>query len=324
MPEIVPYHPEMLRHVIAVWNAAIGGSFPLREIVFVQNATASAHFDPEGLWVAVAPAQRVVGMSLAKVAREPLAGDGWLFDRGWISLIAVHPKFQGRGVGRALLSRAEAFLRARSRRRSILGGDPGHFLPGVPQEEAALAFFAATGYSFEGEAYDLRRSVAGYATPAEVTKALDAHPDLQIRPLRPGEEAQLLAFLDAAFPGRWRYTVARFLEAGGAIADIMGVVRGLAVLGFAHLFHPASPVVGPSMTWASNGTASAGGLGPMGLAPTLRGRGLGLALLDRSIQHLGALGVREIIVDWTGLTRFYGRLGFSTWKRYRHGEKVLR
>jgi len=49
-----------------------------------------------------------------------------------------------------------------------------------------------------------------------------------------------------------------------------------------------------------------------------------LALLDRSIQHLGALGAQEIIVDWTGLTRFYGRLGFSTWKRYRHGEKVLR
>jgi predicted N-acetyltransferase YhbS len=62
----------------------------------------------------------------------------------------------------------------------------------------------------------------------------------------------------------------------------------------------------------------------MGLAPTLRGRGLGLALLDRSIQYLGALGVQEIIVDWTGLTRFYGGLGFSTWKRYRHGDKVLR
>jgi len=104
----------------------------------------------------------------------------------------------------------------------------------------------------------------------------------------------------------------------------MGVVRARAVLGFAHLFHPASRFVGPSMTWTSNGAVPVAGLGPMGLAPTLRGRGLGLALLDRSIQHLGALGAQEIIVDWTGLTRFYGRLGFSTWKRYRHGEKVLR
>ena len=78
------------------------------------------------------------------------------------------------------------------------------------------------------------------------------------------------------------------------------------------------------MTWASNGAVPAGGLGPMGLAPTLRGRGLGLALLDRSIQYLRALGVQEIIVDWTGLTRVYGGLGFATWKRYRHGDKVLR
>ena len=322
--DIVPYQPEMLPRVIAVWNAALGGLFPLRETVFVQNATASAHFDREGLWVAVAAAHRVVGMSLAKVAREPLAADGWLSDRGWISLIAVHPSFQRRGVGRALLSRAEAFLRTRSRRRSILGGDPGHFLPGVPHGEAALAFFAAAGYEFEGEAYDLRRSVAGYATPAAVMKAVRAHPDLEIRSLRSGEEGQLLAFLDETFPGRWRYTVGQHLDAGGAIADIMGVVRARAVLGFAQLFHPGSRLIGPSMTWTSNGADPVAGLGPMGLAPTLRGRGLGLALLDRSIQHLSALGAQEIIVDWTGLTRFYGRLGFSTWKRYRHGEKVLR
>ncbi len=324
MTEIVPYQQKMLPQVVAVWNAALGGGFPLRETVFVQNATGSAHFDPDGLSVAVAPAQRVVGMSLAKVAREPIAADGWLSDRGWISLIAVHPSFQGRGVGRALLCRAEAFLRMRSRHRSILGGDPGHFLPGVPHDAGALGFFAAAGYEFEGEAYDLRRSVAGYATPAAVTRAVHAHPDLEIRPLRAGEEGQLLAFLDETFPGRWRYTVGRYLQAGGAIADVMGVVRGRAVLGFAHLFHPASRLIGPSMMWASNGADLIGGLGPMGLAPTLRGRGLGLALLDRSIQRLRALGVREIIVDWTGLTGFYGRLGFSTWKRYRHGEKVLR
>jgi len=97
--DIVPYQPEMLPRVIAVWNAALGGLFPLRETVFVQNATASAHFDPEGLSVAVAAAQRVVGMSLAKVAREPLAADGWLSDRGWISLIAVHPSFRGEASG---------------------------------------------------------------------------------------------------------------------------------------------------------------------------------------------------------------------------------
>src|SRR5215469_4658927 len=114
MPEIIRYRTELLPQVIAVWNAALGGPFPLRESVFVQNATGSAHFDPEGLSVAVTGAQRVIGMSLAKVAREPLAADGWLTDRGWISLIAVHPSSQKQGVGRALLSRAEAFLRTRS------------------------------------------------------------------------------------------------------------------------------------------------------------------------------------------------------------------
>ena len=59
MPEIIPYQPEMLPVVTAVWNAALGGPFPLRESVFVQNATGSAHFDPAGLSVAVTAARRM-------------------------------------------------------------------------------------------------------------------------------------------------------------------------------------------------------------------------------------------------------------------------
>jgi hypothetical protein len=30
-----------------------------------------------------------------------------------------------------------------------------------------------------------------------------------------------------------------------------------------------------------------------------------------------------MVVDWTDLLTFYGRLGFSPWRQYRHGEKPL-
>jgi predicted N-acetyltransferase YhbS len=61
----------------------------------------------------------------------------------------------------------------------------------------------------------------------------------------------------------------------------------------------------------------------MGLSPALRGRGLGLTLLDRSVQHLARLGVEEMIIDWTVLLDFYGQVGFVPWKRYQHGERTL-
>jgi len=323
-PAIVAYRREMLPEVLGVWNAALGDRFPLARDLFVQNAIADPHFDPEGFWVAHLPAPAgVIGICLAKTAREPLAADGVLPDRGWISLLAVHPASQRRGVGRALLRQAEDYLRARGRRRAVLGGDPNHFLPGIPLSAGALAFFGSCGYRLAGDAYDLRRSLAGYETPGAVAAAAAARPDVEIRPLTTGEAPRLLAFLDETFPGRWRYTVGRFLDSGGSIGDIMGVVEPGGVSGFAHLFHPASARIGPSIAWTARTARRAGGLGPMGLARVLRGRGLGLALVDRAVRRLADLGIEEVVVDWTDLLAFYGRLGFLPWRQYRHGEKPL-
>ncbi|HLW58348.1 MAG TPA: GNAT family N-acetyltransferase [bacterium] len=322
--EVIPYRAEALPQVIAVWNAALGESFRLREALFVQNTLRDPHFDPAGCWVARAPVEgAVIGVGLAKVAREPLGADGLLPDRGWVSALVVHPAWQRRRIGRRLLAAAESYLAAHGRRRVLLGSDPGHFFPGVPGTGPALAFFAGAGYRLEGDAYDLHRRIGEYTTPLAVAAAVAAHPQLEIRPLRAGEESRLLAFLGDAFPGRWRYTMDRALTAGMPIRDVMGVVRAGAVSGFAQLFHPASRWIGPSIAWPLDRAARAGGLGPMGLAPALRGRGLGLALVDRAILHLRALGIEEMIIDWTGLTEFYGRLGFVPLRHYRHGEKTL-
>jgi len=317
------YRPAMLPGMLDVWNAASGGAFPLREAVFRQNAITSPHFDPAGCWAAVDDGGRVAGFSVAKIAREPIGAQGLVSDRGWISLIAVHPAAQRRRLGSALLRFAEQSLRRSGRTTAVLGGDPDHFFPGIPAGTPAVAFFQNRGYRVDGEAYDLRLSIGGYRTPPRVQAALDAAgPQCEVRPLVHGEEDALIAFLAGAFPGRWRYTVERFLGRGGEITDIMGVVRGDAVVGFAHLFHPRSQWIGPSLAWTS-ATSRAGGLGPMGVDSSLRGRGLGLALVDRSIVRLRGLGLDEMFIDWTVLLDFYGRFGFMPVRRYCHGERTL-
>ncbi len=321
---VLPFHAAMAPEMVNVWNAAMGETFPLDDALFRQNAVEDPHFAPAGCAVACrAGDSRVLGFCVAKVAQEPVGADGFLLDRGWISLIAVHPSVQRRGVGSTLLRHAEEFLRARRRRRALLGGDPGHFFPGVPDGTPALGFFAACGYRLRGDAYDLRRPLAEYRTPPVIEPVLADHPDLEVRPLRGGEEAALLAFLDETFPGRWRYIIGRALASGGSVEDVMGVTKGRAVVGFAHLFRPTSRWIGPSIAWTRQAGRRAGGLGPMGLAPGVRARGLGLALLDRAVIHLKQAGVDEMIIDWTILVDFYGKLGFVPWKHYRHGERAL-
>ncbi|MHB8732709.1 MAG: GNAT family N-acetyltransferase [bacterium] len=322
--ELRPFDPGRIGEVVAVWNAVAGREFPLRDALFRQNTVLDPHFDPAGASLACDGATgRVIGFGLAKVAREPLGADGLRPDRGWLSLVAVHPSRRRRGIGMALVRAGEAFLRARERPAAVLGADPGHFFPGVPDGTGAAGFFEAAGYTLRGEAYDLHRSLDGYGGGETVTAARAANPDVEVRPLAPGEEPVLLEFLDATFPGRWRYTVARFLRLGGPIGDVMGAVRDGAIRGFAMLFHPESRWIGPSVAWAGDGGPAAGGLGPMGLAPDLRGRGLGLVLLDRAMVHLASLGVREMVIDWTILLDFYGRVGFVPLRRYRHGERTL-
>lgn len=313
---------EPLGELVDIWNAAAGEAFPLRTELFQQNTVDDPNFDPAGCAIARAGSDgRIVGFCVAKVARVPLGDDELMPEVGWISMLAVHPSIQRRGVASALLEAGEAFVRGRRRRQILLGMDPGHFFPGVPAGSGAEGFFARAGYQLRGEAYDLHRSLVDYHTPAAVTAALAAHPDLEIRPLAPEEAAGLLVFLDDTFPGRWRYTVARYLELGGTVGDIMGVVRRGAVLGFAQLFQPGSAWIGPSIAWAGGRAAATGGLGPMGLSEEIRGRGLGLALLDRSVLHLARLGLSEMVIDWTILLDFYGALGFVPCREYRHGER---
>jgi len=323
---LASFVPGLLPDVVDVWNAAAGDALPLGEALFQQNTVDDPHFNAAGCVVArAASGGRVVGFCLAKVAQEPIGTDGLLPNLGWISMLAVHPDWQGRGFGMALLRAGEAFLRLRRRAQSMLGGDPAHFFPGIPDETGTAPFFEHAGYALRGDAYDLRRSLRGYQTPPTVAAARAAASDLEIRPLTPGDRRALFAFLDATFPGRWRYTIARFLESGAPIGDVMGVVGRGGVLGFAHLFHPGSQRIGPSIAWGGSdaGAGAVGGLGPMGIAPAIRGRGLGLALVDRAAVHLAALGAHEMVVDWTVLLDFYGKLGFTPCRRYRHGARRL-
>jgi predicted N-acetyltransferase YhbS len=48
----------------------------------------------------------------------------------------------------------------------------------------------------------------------------------------------------------------------------------------------------------------------------MRGKGLGLALLQLGLEHLARMGVENAVIDWTGLVDFYGRVGFTPWKTY--------
>src|SRR5690606_18959937 len=103
--------------------------------------------------------------------------------------------------------------------------------------------------------------------------------------------------------------------------------------GFCAIFHGGEKVTSPGLHWAEalkrelagpeGRPVVLAGIGPLGIAPEGRGAGAGLALVRGAAQHLRERGSTDAIINWTGLTKFYGRLGARIWRSYQHTEAAM-
>lgn len=269
---------------------------------------------------------RPVGFVLAKRFREAFPGCERFAPIGYLTVMAVHPEFQRQGLGSRLLETAEARFRAEGLRSVVLGGSFHHVFPGIPVHlasvapdageplEPAAAFFAARGYVLGKEVWDVRRNLAAPPRLPELP-ALPA--GVALRPMRPDEAPAMLDFLNRDFAGRWPRDVAHHLAQGLPAAHVFGLFVDENPRGFALLHPPGAP---GALRWAGFAREMAA-LGPIGVSPELRGRGMGLALLVRALEQLRDWGATETVIDWTDLLDFYARCGFHPWLRYRLARK---
>lgn len=66
-----------------------------------------------------------------------------------------------------------------------------------------------------------------------------------------------------------------------------------------------------------------GGAGVVGVASKLRGKGIGTMMQIESIRILKRMGVRFAVVEYTGASEFYKRIGYKEWKKYYMLKKLL-
>ena len=133
----------------------------------------------------------------------------------------------------------------------------------------------------------------------------------------PNGQGAILAFLTRTFPGRWRYDMAEAFARGASVEDVLVLEdRAGSVEGFLASWHFGSALLGPGAHWYLALGERFGAMGPLGIAESLRGRGLGLALVAAGMAALKERGVEESAIDWTELVDFYGKLGYRVWKSY--------
>jgi mycothiol synthase len=228
-------------------------------------------------------------------ARVVVAEGGFaLLHDGDLSL-AVHPEHRGRGVGSALLARAES---AYDDMTAWSHGD----------HPAAARLAASHGWERVRDLWVMRRAASAELPPLEVP------PGVTVRSYRDSDAADVVRVNAAAF--------AHHPEQGAMDAD--NLARRMAE----PWFDPAGLLVAEDATgmlgfhWTKQHDTRLGEVYVVGVSPLAQGRGLGRVLTLAGLHHLAARGVEEVLLyvesDNAPAVAVYSRLGFEHAARDTH------
>ncbi|TDQ38716.1 GNAT family N-acetyltransferase [Aureibacillus halotolerans] len=310
--ELTPIASEEMDKWIAFWNNVHGSDYPMREALFRQNTLEDPNWLPSASRAAFVD-EELAGIVTVKYWQEGEAIPSYQ-QTGWIQWLAVAPKWRRQGIGSALLRHAEAELQKAGATSIAIGRDPGDFFPGVPSEYKETAtWLEKHAYQSQGQAFDL----------AKVVPPITAENKPSVRPLKPEEAPALLAFLDREFPGRWAYEARRYFKAGGSGAAYLVLVENDDIVAFARTNQPATSIIGQNVYWAPLFDGPLGGIGPLGVAKSARGKGYGRQIIGEAVTYMEQLGLKHLVIDWTAHEGLYEKWGFVPYKHYEMYGKEL-
>ena len=228
-----------------------------------------------------------------------------------IRLLCVLPDRRGKGMGSRLLLESEQLIAENGFDRAVLGGrDSGLFIgeavPVEKQDGMSDTFFSRRGYSAEEECIEMKMSLGDFD-----------YGKLDIPPCPDGvsfgyigkEDGDMLRRTVGSVDPDWvQYFT---FESPVFAAKLDGKT-----VGFCIIDENADTVI-------SSGSNNVGSVGCVGVAPEMRKKGVGLAMVAEAMQSIKQDGCTDAFIHYTYLDKWYGRLGLRTFLRYRFSEKKL-
>jgi GNAT superfamily N-acetyltransferase len=202
---------------------------------------------------------------------------------GHIDLLAVHPRAQVRGLGRALVTAAEERLAGLGVGEVRFAGNPPCYAwPGIDvRYTPALCLAERLGYERYQMAWNMTADLSrDLSTDIDVRRLAGVGVEVRTAPV--GRRGTVAEFVRTHWNDSWAWEVEH--ASGCHFA-----VRSGELLAFA--------AWGARPTW----------FGPMGTAPSARGLGLGRVLLRRCLSEQRDAGLSRAEIGWVGPLRFYSR-----------------
>lgn len=303
--QIIPFPGDLLDDVVLLLQQSLHAD-PISRSLFVRKVLIDPNFDPAGAPVAVVNGQ-VVGFGLSIARRLPLEDAPSDWDRGYITLLAVHSRHQRQGIGTALLQHMEEYLRSRGRKAVLVSPyAPNYFIPGVDVDAYAggLRFFLKHGYREVYRPLSMDCNLLNLRIPEWVQQREQEllQEGVVVEPYRPQRIPALFRFLRAEFPGDWqrfaREAIAR-IEQGDTPTRLW-------------IAHERGEVVGYSHFEGER-------FGPIGVSQSQRGRGIGQVLMYKTLQAMRLQGLHTAFFLWSDdrtAERLYNAAGFVESRRF--------
>ena len=250
-------------------------------------------FDPE-LNPTVWQGDRLVGIACG----APSNGD--LQTAGGVKLFAVTRAAKRQGIASRLFDHIEGRLAALGANESfaVIAGN-NRFMQGLDlRYTAALCFLEARGYVRVGDGMDMDVDLRtqSFETMAAETSLAEMH-GVRLRRTTIGDHDRVWAYVARTFDRPSPNSPARVGRRWAYLAT-SGLTREPSTL---HLAECSGEISGFAVT----DVASPGRLGPMGVSPSLRGLGVGKALLKRGLADLQARGLETGVIYGAGPYTFY-------------------
>jgi len=304
-PTLAPFSGEELDQVVSLLQRCLHAD-PISRSLFVRKVLIDPNFEPQGTPVACKEG-KVVGFGWSVARRLPLEDAPLDEDCGYIVLLAVHPEHQRQGIGGQLLHWMEDYLRSRGCKRVLVSPyAPNYFTPGVDVNAytAGLQFFRKHGYEAVYHAVAMDCNLLRLRTPEWVQQRERqlVEEGLLVEAYRPPLVPTLFEFLKVEFPGDWQ----RF--ARDAVAQIEQGDTPLRLW----IAHEQGRVVGFSHFQGER-------FGPIGVAQSHRGRGIGQVLMYRTLEAMRLMGLHTAYFLWSDdhtADRLYRAAGFVETRRF--------
>ena len=313
--QLQPFSKQYAQQIIDLWNRNVSDAFPMTEKLFTQNTLEDTNVLQEGSAVVLIDGE-VRAVVVSKVIKDAKNVE-MRHDKGWIHLLLVDAPNRKQGIGTKLLQLAETALAQAGMKHIQFGGDLLHYLCGVPTaDQQTQQFLAKHGYVHEATMTDLTHTLM-------TDVVLPQFDEINLVPLQIHEKDAFLQFMHRAFPGRWEYEAIVYFEKGGTGKEFVVAKKGEQIIGFCRMNDETGPTIAQNMNWSPALQGIAGGIGPLGIEASERKGGYGIGITQAAVHYLQQRGVETILIDWTTLIEFYGKLGFTPWQQYETYGKAI-